>query len=132
MDMESEGYGASNDKRATAIRDRVTVCPLDGHQTSSLRDGAMESAAPSAPKGRDSLFEASNVPHLGRRTQNKRNRSPLPTVRPGAHGGAAPAYGGGSRPPQDGCKADAANWQQETQNLRIAAGYTIAQLAFRP
>lgn len=62
----------------------------------------------------------------------KRNRSPLPTVRPGAQEGAAPAYGGGSRPPQDGFRADAANWQQETQNLRIAAGFVIALLAFHP
>jgi hypothetical protein len=60
------------------------------------------------------------------------NRSPLPTVRPGARKGAAPAYGGGSRPPQDRFMADAANWQQETQNLRIAAGCMIAPLAFRP
>src|SRR6218665_1295317 len=130
MDVESEGYGASNDKRATANRDRVTVCLPGGHQTSSLRTGAMESAGSSAPRGRDSLFEASNVPHLGRRTRRSANRSPPPTVRPGAQEGAAPAYGGGSRPPQDGFRADAANWQQETQNLRIAAGFVIAPLAF--
>ena len=45
---------------------------------------------------------------------------------------AAPAYGGGSRPPQDGFRVDAANWQQETPNLRITGGKAIAQLAFRP
>jgi len=46
---------------------------------------------------------------------------PLPTTRARGADCAAPAYGGGSRPPQDGFRVVAANWQQETQNPWVRA-----------
>ncbi len=116
--LESDGSGAVIDKSASAVRDRVTPCQPSGHQTSSSKvKGVLDASGLSAPWDRDSLARRQTYRTCAPARRCGANRSAAADRRGRGRCGAAPADGGGSRPPQEGFRSVAANWQQETRNL---------------